>query len=247
MITEPYLEGLLKKNASTFHSVIQFDNKKDCFLHLDFTSANKEITQEIVSDTYKFSAYINQKLKRANCRFGIGGYNELRTFYSRSELFNEKASNYNTANLHSPEPRRLHLGIDVWGAYGTPVFTPLGGVIHSFAFNNNYGDYGATIILQHDLEGIRFHTLYGHVSLKDINGLIEGAYISHGEELAHFGAPEENGGWPPHLHFQVIQNMELMQGDYPGVCKYSEREKYLLNCPDPNGILQLDLYISRIA
>ncbi len=241
-----YLEGLLKKNASNFRKIIPLADT-DGLLLIDFTSVNRDLTPAIISDTDKFCDYINQKLKAENCRYGIGGYNELRTVYTRSELFDAATA---PSSLErglgvrlEAEPRRLHLGIDIWGAAATPIFTPLGGVIHSFAFNNNYGDYGATIILQHDLEGVRFHTLYGHVSLKDINGLMKGAFVSMGEELAHFGEPHENGGWPPHLHFQIIQDMELMEGDYPGVCRYSEREKYLLNCPNPEGMLQLNQYL----
>jgi hypothetical protein len=49
----------------------------------------------------------------------------------------------------------------------------------------------------------------------------------------------ENGHWPPHLHFQLIIDMGKAKGDYPGVCKYSEREKYLDNCPDPGFILSM--------
>jgi len=62
--------------------------------------------------------------------------------------------------------------------------------------------------------------------------------------IAHFGEPNENGHWPPHLHFQIILDMELKQGDYPGVCKYSERQKYLANCPDPDFILQMRKWIA---
>jgi hypothetical protein len=36
--------------------------------------------------------------------------------------------------------------------------------------------------------------------------------------------------------------MEFKKGDYPGVCKYSEQRKYLLNCPDPDLILQMMQY-----
>ena len=60
-----------------------------------------------------------------------------------------------------------------------------------------------------------------------------------GETIGHFGAANENGNWPPHLHFQIILNMGNYNGDYPGVCKRSEREEYLQNCPDPDIILQL--------
>ena len=85
--------------------------------------------------------------------YGIGGYNELRTVYGRSNLFDS-----------SDEPRRLHLGIDIWGKAGTPIMAPIGGMVHSVAFNDNDGDYGATIILAHQLQGISFYGLYGHLS-----------------------------------------------------------------------------------
>ncbi|MEP6913389.1 MAG: response regulator, partial [bacterium] len=46
-----------------------------------------------------------------------------------------------------------------------------------------------------------------------------------------------NGDWPPHLHFQIIEDMRVHEGDYPGVCSISERAKYLNNCPNPDLIL----------
>jgi hypothetical protein len=63
--------------------------------------------------------------------------------------------------------------------------------------------------------------------------------VIRGEEIGHFGLPEENGNWPPHLHFQIIFEMGLYTGDYPGVCRYSEKEKWLANSPDPEVILKM--------
>lgn len=227
-------ENTIRKYQSTFHPVVKIDAAQDRLLHLDFTENNKELTAGIVDDTDRFSAYIAQKLQAARCRLGIGGYDELRAVYNRSQLFDGAQP--------GEEPRRLHIGIDIWGPAGTPVYAFMGGMVHSFAFNDRYGDYGATMILLHQLDGLPFYTLYGHVSLADIQKLTGGQYISIGQEIAHFGRPAENGHWPPHLHFQVIFDMELKEGDYPGVCKYSEREKYLANCPDPDLILQLMRY-----
>jgi murein DD-endopeptidase MepM/ murein hydrolase activator NlpD len=122
------------------------------------------------------------------------------------------------------------------------VRSPWNGIIHSFAFNNNFGDYGATLILIHNLEGIAFHTLYGHLSLNSIKNLREGGNVRKGDVIGEFGIPMENGQWPPHLHFQIIIDMENWKGDYPGVCKFSEKEKYLANCPDPDLILQMMKY-----
>jgi hypothetical protein len=201
---------------------------------MDFTEKNEVLTPDILSDVVLFSAEINQHLQNNNAKFGIGGYNEHRTLYGRSDVF--------SGNEFNREPRRLHLGLDIWGDAGTPVFAPLGGMIHSFAFNNKYGDYGATIILLHQLDGVAFYSLYGHLSLKDLN-IKEGSYINRGEEFAHFGLPEENGQWPPHLHFQLIVDLEMYEGDYPGVCAFSQREKYLKNCPDPDLMANLNQYI----
>jgi murein DD-endopeptidase MepM/ murein hydrolase activator NlpD len=226
------IEKLLRKYQHTFHPVVPFDSKNDKVLRFDLTSNNKTLTEEIFSDTQKFEEYVKAQLQNAHAKYGIGGYNETRNIYSRSAYFGS----------NKEEPRRLHLGIDIWGNAGTTVFAPMGGMVYSFAFNNNFGDYGSTIILLHQLDGIAFYTLYGHVSLKDIEILNEGEYINHGQEFAHFGLSHENGQWPPHLHFQVIADMEFRKGDYPGVCKVSEKEKYLGNCPDPDLILQMMHY-----
>ena len=212
-----------------YQPVVAFDKNNDRLLLLDFTEANKELTADIIDDTERFSNYVNAKLQTANAKFGIGGYDEHRTVYSRSKVFDSAGAN--------EEPRRLHLGIDIWGKACTPVFAPIDGTIHSFAFNDRFGDYGATIILHHMMSGFSFHSLYGHLSLKDLEGLAEGKKIKAGEKIAHFGEPHENGHWPPHLHFQLIIDMEGKKGDYPGVCKYSEREKYLSNCPNPDLLL----------
>ncbi len=217
-----------KKHQSTFHPVVKVDLNKEQLLLLDFTETNTLLTADVIDDTNRFSTYIYTTLETAGAHWGIGGYNEHRTVYSRSKVFDSATGE---------EPRRLHLGVDIWGKAGTKVFAPLPGTVHSVAFNNQFGDYGATIILQHQLENQVFHSLYGHLSLSDLDGLSAGKQIHAGQLIAHFGNPNENGHWPPHLHFQLIINMEGKKGDYPGVCRFSERDTYLANCPDPDAML----------
>lgn len=219
---------------TSFVRVVPFDPGADRLLKMDFTAANQTLTDAIVSDTDLFSLYVNAELEQAGARYGIGGYDEHRTVYNRSPVFD---------GISGSEPRRLHLGIDVWGNAGTPVFAPLEGEVHSFAFHHQYGDYGATIILVHEQEGRVFHSLYGHLTLSSLEGLREGAPISKGQCIAHFGEPAENGYWPPHLHFQLIRNMQGNRGDYPGVCRFSERASYLDNCPDPDLLLGMMQYV----
>lgn len=229
------LIAAIKKNHDVLHPVVPFNADTDKLLALDFTDGNTALTYDIVENTEKLGRLINDQLEKQNARYGIGGYGELRVLYSRSQLFD--------ATNGAEEPRRFHLGVDIWGAAGTPVFAALGGMVHSLGFNNNSGDYGATLILLHQLEGIPFYTLYGHIRLADINAFKEGQYVSRGQQIAAFGDTHENGNWPPHLHFQVIVDIEMKKGDYPGVCRYSERDKYLANCPNPDLILQLEKHI----
>jgi murein DD-endopeptidase MepM/ murein hydrolase activator NlpD len=238
----PPFENIIRKYQHSFHRVIDFDQAKDALLPLDFTEKNTDLTAATIEDINAFSNYINRQLQQAQLpaarqgrQLGIGGYAEHRTIYNRSRVFDGAQP--------GEEPRRLHLGIDIWGPAGTPVYAFMGAMVHSFAFNDQYGDYGATLILLHQLDGLPFYTLYGHLSVKDIQTLSAGQYVTIGQTIGHFGEPHENGHWPPHLHFQVILDMQLKEGDYPGVCKYSEREQYLANCPDPDLILQLNRYI----
>lgn len=225
------LISVLERNHSAFAPVVNFDPKRDKLSLLDLSVNNKTLTDDILNDTKTFSEYINRLLENKKARYLAGGYAEHRTVYSHSKVFDGKTP--------GEEPRRLHLGIDIWGKPNTAVMAPLNGMVHSFAFNNNPGDYGATIILTHQLQGISFYTLYGHLSLNSIKNIREGDTIMKGDIFAEFGIPAENGQWPPHLHFQVINDIGEWSGDYPGVCKYSEKEKYMDNCPDPDLILQL--------
>ncbi len=225
------LKDALIRNRPTFHKVVTFDDKRDSLLPFNFTESNVEITAALVADTNHFSAWVNKKLIDAGATYGIGGYNENRTLYKRSTLFS------------GIEERSLHLGTDIWAPAATAVFAPLGGMVHSFAYNNNFGDYGATIILQHQLDTVAFYTLYGHLSLADLVDMRKGKFLTRGEVIGHLGKPEENGNWPPHLHFQIIEDISFNEGNYPGVCSLQDAEKYLYNSPDPDFILKMNSFI----
>lgn len=193
---------------------------------LDLSEKNVAFTSEIFNDMQLFNVFVETSCKPGE--FLTGGYAEDRKMYTRSGLF-----------VADTEPRSVHLGIDVWGPTGTSILSPLDAFVHSFKFNDAHGDYGATIILEHQIESNSFYVLYGHLSAADLVGLHKGKSIKKGQSFAHFGLPAENGNWPPHLHFQVILNIAGWEGDYPGVCKKSEASVYLANSPDPAVLLQL--------
>ena len=180
-----------------------------------------------MSDFHTLQIYVDSALAKAQRTWGLGGYNEERFFYEKSELF-KSGSEY----------RSIHLGLDICLPAGAPIFAPLEATVHSFQNNANFLDYGPTIILEHKLNSITFWTLYGHLSVESLEGLSEGKNIASGERFATLGAPPVNGSWPPHLHWQIIGDLFGKKGDYPGVATPSEREKYLAVCPDPEILLQ---------
>ena len=64
-----------------------------------------------------------------------------------------------------------------------------------------------------------------------------GRAFKAGDRLAWMGDAAVNGGWPPHLHFQVILDLKGWSGAYPGVFKRSERNDWKRICPDPGPLL----------
>ncbi|MEJ7913281.1 MAG: peptidoglycan DD-metalloendopeptidase family protein, partial [Chitinophagaceae bacterium] len=191
MSTADEIVEMIRNYRSGFSPVVPFNVKDDRLLVMDFTEKNKALSQEVLADTDRFSRYVDGLLSDREARYGIGGYAEHRGIYKRSNVFDGEAL---------AEPRRLHLGVDIWGPAHVPVYAPLAATVHSFAYNSAFGDYGATLILQHELKGFVFHTLYGHLSLESIEDKTEGVHIERGGLIAHFGEPAENGNWPPHLH-----------------------------------------------
>lgn len=208
--------------------ILPFDFTKDRYLVLDFTANNPDLATLDLTSTAAFTDYVFDQLRQAGAVVGVGGYNEHRVIYRRSPHFNQ-----------TEEPRCIHLGIDLWAAAGTPVLAPLEGVVHSFQDNAHFGDYGPTIILQHEVAGQPLYSLYGHLSRTSLLGLEKGMPIRAGQQLAEIGPFPENGDWPPHLHFQLMTDLLGLTGDFPGVCSLTDRTRFLAICPNPNQWLRI--------
>lgn len=199
------------------------------YIPINLSSSNKVLNKVDVSSSAKLGNFINAHIKSKKAQIAYGGYLEVRNIYKRSDYFNSQAE----------DERNIHLGIDLWVNAETPIYTPLEGTVHSFKNNTNHGDYGPTIILRHIISGVEFYSLYGHLSLKSIQNLEVGQAFKRGEKIATLGDASINGDYPPHLHFQIIKDMQNYIGDYPGVCSANQLDFYSLNCPNPNLLLKL--------
>ena len=162
--------------------------------------------------------------------YGLGPYGEKRSVYRAAQF----------ADQASPERRMIHMGIDVFAPSGTPVHAPLPGVVHSVVYNADPLDYGHTLILRHEGPEGPFYTLYGHLAAS-LPGLCRvGQAVAAGQVIAHLGNWPENGGWAPHLHFQIMADMlEQTSGNFFGVGHESLWDVWQQICPDPNLILRL--------
>ncbi len=153
--------------------------------------------------------------------FSVGRYNEVRCIYTQP-LFGGK--------------RNIHVGIDLGAPAGTPVHAFMAGEFFSLGNNDKEGDYGPTLVTRHELEGEVIWALFGHLSLGSLEGKTAGQAVARGEVLGWVGKEGENGGWPPHVHFQ-LSRVEPVAADFPGVVTSDEREQALRDYPDPRRVL----------
>lgn len=217
---------LTKLSACPLYVIDTSISLKD-YVPISISSKNKDLNFD-VSSAAEWETYLSKFLKEKNAKVAFGGYLEERDIYNRSGYFNSEENK-----------RNIHLGIDLWCNAKTNVLAVLEGEVHSFKNNNNFGDYGPTIILKHQVEGIIFYSLYGHLSTKSIENIKIGDSVNTGEKIAELGNNTVNGDYAPHLHFQLILNMEDYTGDYPGVSSKEKLPFYKQNCPNPNTLLKL--------
>ena len=224
-------QSILSKLNLLSAFVIDDSIPKDDYVPLNLSVDNSDLEHVNVSSSEDLGRFVNGEVARQGGKIAYGGYMETRGIYRRSSYFNQ---------IENPaDERNIHLGMDIWIDAGTKVLAVLDGEVHSFNNNLNHGDYGPTIIVKHKFDAFTFYTLYGHLSIESLTGLAVGKKFNQGDVIAQLGTAEVNGDYPPHLHFQIILDMEDYFGDYPGVSSLNTLEFYQRNCPDPNLLLGL--------
>ncbi|WP_075341349.1 peptidoglycan DD-metalloendopeptidase family protein [Tenacibaculum agarivorans] len=224
------MEQILNSLSISPIQVVDADIPLEQYTAISISSENKALKEFDVASSIEWSSYLDQYLEEKQAKVAYGGYLEKRDIYKRSNYFN---------TTEATEERNIHLGIDLWCNEGTKVLAALDGTIHSFQNNKNHGDYGPTIILEHHLENITFYTLYGHLSLNSLDNIAVGQEVKKSEVIGFLGDNSVNGDYAPHLHFQLILDLQGNSGDYPGVCSEKNINLYKKNCPNPNLLLKL--------
>ncbi len=216
------LATLIARHRSAFTPIFDPPLTADNTVYMEL-SATSEFGRGL--EPADLDAAVFARIDAAGALAGVGGYLENRSVYKDTALFDGDAE------------RCIHIGVDVFMPVGTPLHAPLAGRVHSFANRATQGDYGPVIILRHELDGVEFHSLYGHLSEDSLAGIAEGRAVAAGERIAAIGPRPINGDWTPHLHFQLIRDMQGISGDYPGVVRPVDLDFYRDNCPDPMPLL----------
>jgi murein DD-endopeptidase MepM/ murein hydrolase activator NlpD len=154
--------------------------------------------------------------------YGVGRYDERRPGMYTTELFGGL--------------REWHMGVDLAAPVGEPIHAFADGTVHLFAYNAAPGDYGHTLVTAHVIEGTPVWALHGHLAARSLVGRRIGEPVRMGEVIAWVGDRHENGGWNPHLHFQLALEAPAV-ADLPGVVSADERAAALQRYPDPRVVL----------
>ncbi len=223
-----FQKTMFSAHKHTFSPLFSADIYQKGFCMIDLSAQNPAVLALDLRDLVTCENYIKEACQG---KVGMGGYGEKRAWYAQSPIFRAET-----------QARNIHLGIDIWLEAGTPIYNFLAGKVHSFAYNEGFGNYGGTIIVQYELQEIAsnptvFYVLYGHLSKESLENLTENKVFEKGSQIATLGEPSENGGWATHLHIQVIKDMQGQKGDFVGVCYEKDKDFYLNLCPNPVEII----------
>ncbi|WP_171232841.1 aminotransferase class III-fold pyridoxal phosphate-dependent enzyme [Ruegeria sp. HKCCA4812] len=162
----------------------------------------------------------------------LGYYNEPRLIYAEP--------GFRKGPWKASDRRTVHLAVDVFAPAGTVLHAPMSGRVEVVENRDQHLDYGGVIILHHETpEGDPFYTLYGHLDSECCDRLKPGDPVAQGAAFARLGDAGQNGGWAPHVHFQLALTTDGMEADWPGVGDPDELELWHAVCPNPAALLNL--------
>lgn len=173
--------------------------------------------------------------------YDVGKYNERRRNMYETEHFRE--TDKKVAGFDGK--RNIHVGIDIGGPVNTPIYAFTDGKILHYGYNPAKGDYGNTIVTEHEFQDekkntLKLYALYGHMGASSIKDRRVGEVVRKGERIGCMGSREENGDWPPHVHFQLSLERPATH-DMPGVVSSADHKRAIETFLDPRLVLG-DLY-----
>lgn len=172
-------------------------------------ATNQMTVASAAAEPQKASAWWDAYAAEHGVALGIGPWGEARTVYC-GDMFRSR--------LIEGERRDRHLGLDLFMPAGTKLYTPMAATVKSVEIEEDPLGYGGLVALLHEPEGCpSFVTLWGHLAHEAALRLKSGDRLEAGALVGEMGGHAENGGWAPHLHFQISVDPDMAARDILGV------------------------------
>lgn len=165
-------------------------------------------------------------------RVSLGRYGEPRLIYTDTA--------FRQGPWKNSDRRTVYLGIELFAPAGTPVRAPHAGRVAALESRSGRPECGGVVVLDHETsDGDRFQTLYGYLRPEDADSLAVGQWIEKGEVIGWLGTVRANGGWSPHLHFQLALIGHRAVAALRGVANPDDIALWQAVCPNPAALLNL--------
>lgn len=137
----------------------------------------------------------------------------------------------------------LHLADDFNVPAGTMVFCVADGpIVHMGTDSPLKGGWGGHIVQKIQFHGKPHALIYCHLGFMQPRDTP--CDISKGDFIGLVGNKSENGGWGPHLHLQLVADIDdvtdwahFMDKEIDGYGKVSDIEYWAKRCPDPTPLI----------
>ncbi len=222
----------LGQHAESLSSPLEVQLTPDSVSPFDWSVTSPHVAHPDSGDTVADATVAGEELlRRAGAIVGLGCWGEPRLVYATPE--------YDLPTNGPPRTRTVHTGVDLSCRPGTAVLALYGGVVERIDDDAVEGGYGPVVTLRHEADDLVFWSLYGHLARHDRPVEI-GDAVATGQRIGSVGEAQENGGWPPHLHFQLMTDTLDLDRPFPGVAAPDEWEVWAQICPSPAAALRLD-------
>jgi len=234
---KPLVETWLAANQDRLHPVLGVGMTAADACVVDWSVTSPLATHpEVAPPLAEQTAETVRMMAAAGATVGIGRFGEPRLVYSAPE--------FALATNNGPGSRTVHLGVDLSCPPGTPVLAMCDGVVERVDDDAAPGGYGPVVTIRHTPQGVpAFFTLSGHLSRRSVTRLAPGRVVAGGDVIGAVGEPAENGGWPPHLHFQLMTDLLDLDGPFPGVAEPGQWDAWAGLCPSPALALRLPQHL----
>ena len=185
-------EDLKKLQAELADKLVILDQRKN-----ELNDADADIKQELKDNIAIINFYINAGCSE-NDDITVCAKKQLPpgTKFWRPTDVGFMQSKWNIDPL-SGGGWRYHAGVDISNSSGTPVYSVSDGRVVTTHRTDN-GGYGLYVVIQHNINGRTYTTLYGH--LRSIN-VSQGQIVNKNTVIGLMGSTGRSTG--PHVHLNV--------------------------------------------